>query len=209
MIQIRNISPVERVAFSTSSDDEAGRPLRIELGPGEVQFIMQEQLKKWPIHAKSRFAELVEHGSLAVNTTNNAHVAPDRSNRLTFSAIDLNSALSDAINFKTEYNAHLSNSAFHTAADGANLVTSADPTNLATLITLLTEARLDYNAHIVLGASHPFPDAINGVILGVPTDLPTSLALLEELVRRLRTHKLHNTPDGTDALNPIEILTFA
>lgn len=207
MIQIRNISPIERVAFSTASHDNPGRPTRVELGPGEVVFIMEGQLTTWPDHAKSALAAFVEYGSLAVHNLNNTHVAPDRSSRLTFTAIDLASALLDAITFKTEYNAHLANTAFHTLADATNVLTSADPTDLAELITLLTEARTDHDAHLILAASHPFTDLINGVTLGVPANLPDSLALLEELVRKLRTHKLHNVGSGTAALSPIDILT--
>lgn len=208
MIQIRNISPVERVPFSTSSDDDAGRPLRVELGPGEVQFIMQGQLAAWPVHARTRLASFVEHGSLSVHLLNSTHIAPDRSKRLTFTAIDLAGAIADAINFKIEHNVHLANSAFHTLADATNLITSADPTDLATLITLLTEAQVDYDAHIILAASHPFTDLVNGVTLGVPTDLPTSLAVLEELVRKLRGHKLYKVDAGSNALTPVEILLF-
>jgi hypothetical protein len=215
MILIQNISPVERVVFSTSSDDEAGRPLRIELGPGDAQLIMKEQLRKWPIHAKSRFAELVEHGSLAVLTMNATHVAPDRTKRVTFSSFDLRSCVIDVINFKTEYNIHIASTAFHTLADTTNPITSPDPdltdppaTQLADVITLLTEAQTDYNAHLLLGASHPFTDLVNDVAVVVPTDLPTSISSLSALVRRLNLHKLHKVTDGSDALTPIEILNF-
>jgi hypothetical protein len=136
------------------------------------------------------------------------HISPDRSKRLTFTAIDLASALLDANNFKVEYNAHIGNSAFHTVADTTNPITSADATDLATLITLLTEARIDYNAHIILAGSHPNTDLLNGVVSGVPADLSDSLTLLDELVRRLRLHKTHAIAAGSDALTPVEILTF-
>ncbi len=53
-----------------------------------------------------------------------------------------------ANDFKAKWNAHVGDASQHTSgADSTNVITSANATNLATLITLITEAITDYTAH--------------------------------------------------------------
>ncbi|MCP3681243.1 MAG: hypothetical protein GY861_01005 [bacterium] len=59
----------------------------------------------------------------------------------------LATAIALANAFKATYNSHCGSTAEHASADAVNTTAAADATNLATLITLITELLTDYDAH--------------------------------------------------------------
>lgn len=69
----------------------------------------------------------------------------------------------------------------HLAEDTANVVAAADASDLATLITLLTECQTDYNAHRVSLTYHLAADTVNTLALAAPIDLTTCIAAIKEL----------------------------
>lgn len=66
-------------------------------------------------------------------------------------ATDLASAILRANDIKAKYNTHCASTVINYAADATNTTTSADSTDLASLITLLNEMRTDIAAHMQSG----------------------------------------------------------
>lgn len=207
-----------RVTFHS----HGGRPLRIALGYGERAIANQADVGLWPPEALQELAGLVQSGTLRMEARNTVHVVQDRGYQLPVSsanrsgALNLVTAVEKANEFKRVYNLHIAATEVHTVADATNVITAADvdpaddeATQLADLITLLTEARADYNAHIILGASHPVVDTFNAVTAAVPSDLASCLLVLDELYPRFNQHQLQFVDDGgAGPLTPTDILAL-
>jgi hypothetical protein len=116
----------------------------------------------------------LENGTIRGIDANNAAlhlVEKKRVLRDVWKILDIYPGLDTAIallnDIKTQYEAHrvLTAGSVHGAADSTNVVTAADATNLATLITLADDLRTQYEAHRVLtaGAVHGAADTTNAV----------------------------------------------
>lgn len=212
MIEIRNISDF-RWSTTPNKGSVRGLPVPIEVGPktkvDSRLVILQDDLKNYQIGTKMDLADGVSKGVLVLQELDSSHVTPDETPLPALSpytANNLQGMIDAAIAFKNTYNVHEVNVAFHTAA-GAAPITSADPTDLATLIVLLTEARTDYNTHIA-AAIHPNPDTANGVILAAPVNAATCNAVLKELWGRYSQHKKWATTSANPPLNPPAIIAY-
>jgi hypothetical protein len=209
MLQIQNISDY-LVSFAASYQGGQGRPLYVKLGPGEHTLITQAELANWPMGTKQNLASYVQRALLRVNEATCSHTAIDKGHLLPeFDVFNLETALDRAALVKSVINEHMLDPALHTAADTANLITVADPTDLATLITFftsaLTGATAQFNAHIG-NAVHPVADISNTVAI-VPTDLDSSILALRELEGRFGGHK-RELPAGGTVLSPPAIIAY-
>lgn len=205
MLMVKNISEYG-ISVMTSEFAGQGRPYVLYLKPGKFQYMLQDQLKVWPHGGKQDLAAYVQKGVLEVKELSAVHVATDESSTPTFASNDLATALTDAVIIRDNYNAHIGNTAFHTAVDAANVSVLAPPTTLPLLIAFITDLQGKYDAHILL-AIHPTPDAWNPTAAGVPIDLPTSLVALRELFALVAQHKEQKVTLGA-ALTPQQIITY-
>jgi len=101
-------------------------------------------------------------------------------------------AMYRANEYKAAFNTHLASTVFHTAADAVNPIVAADATDLATLITLLTEFRANYEAHRILvggGPVHGSADSTNAITAPVPTDLDTCVTLVKDIILQYEAHR--------------------
>jgi len=101
-------------------------------------------------------------------------------------------AMYRANDYKAAFNTHLASTDYHTAADTVNPIVAADASDLATLITLLTEFRTNYEAHRVLvggGPVHGTADAANAITAAVPTDLESCLTLVKDIILKYEAHR--------------------
>ena len=98
-------------------------------------------------------------------------------------ATDLATAITKANALKAAYNLHcaVSSGRHHKAADAVNTISALNATDLASLLTLLTEVKTDMNAHMASTTVHYFADVTNTVSHANPTDLPTALTFLQEV----------------------------
>jgi hypothetical protein len=206
MLQIRNVADFP-VMVSTSYTGGQGRPLYIKLGPGEHKLVGQQEVGKWPLGAKENLAESMQMGHLLVNELVAVHSPKDDGHVLPeFTACNLGSAILTAagewsnVTGKTDgwsdvYNAHVLNQAVHSAADTANMMTLARPTDLTTLIAYVTAMKAKFNAHIGAGV-HATADTANTIGAPVPADLPTCIASLRQLYGRFDAHKKQFSAGG-------------
>ncbi len=214
MLQIRNIAKYG-CSVKTTGGGGTARPMVINLMPDEHLYMMQAQLTAWPMEAKQDLASYVSSGILSVKELAASHVAPDKSENLTFVSKtvggDKFTSLEEYVVYhaniwKSEYNAHVITTAFHTVA-GAGLAT-ANATNLATAITLITALRVAYNAHIIAGAQHPNADANNAVSTPVLVTEVNCMDALEQFVDKFSTHKQWLIPAASTDLTPSAIITY-
>ena len=79
-----------------------------------------------------------------------AHIAADASPPSLTIATDVASAVTLANAIKADYNTHIGDTGQHPNADATNTIASSDATNLATLQTLLNEAKntTGFNQHV-------------------------------------------------------------
>lgn len=108
-----------------------------------------------------------------------------------FPGLDLAVALANDI--KAKYNAHIPSTTYHSTGDSTNTVTSADATDLASLITLVNEIKSDYNAHRVEAGVHPTDDTTNVVTSADATDLATAITLVNEIRTDYEAHRASAT----------------
>lgn len=97
---------------------------------------------------------------------------------------------------KLDFNAHIASVVFHTAADGVNAMVAAAATNLATLLTLINEARTNYEAHRILvggGPVHGQADTINALSAAVATDLDSAVVLAKDIKAKFTSHQAYIT----------------
>jgi len=212
MIQITNVS-LHRWSCSTSYAGARGIPLYFNLGPRtkpaeNSEIILKENLKNYGSGVKQTIADAVASGIIMVQELDGTHVANDRTiiDFKPYTAHNLPTLYAAGNLFKSVYNTHQASTAYHTAA-GALPITSPDATDIATLITLLTEARSDYNTHIPL-AIHPTPDSHNLIIHAVPTDAATCEAFLREAWGRFLEHRMWVKDAAAAPLNPNQIITY-
>lgn len=119
--------------------------------------------------------------------------------------VKLDADLEIANDLKAAYNAHLASTTCHTTADAVNVITSADATDLASLIVLLNEAAADYEAHRILvggGPVHGSADATHAITAPAAADLATADALLMDLARQWYLHRRDTS--GTPAVHLAE-----
>jgi len=121
------------------------------------------------------------------------------------SSVGLSSAISLANDLKAKYNAHCADTADHTtAADDVNTIGADDATDLASLITLVTEMLTDYAAHdddAELGANWVYHAAQEGgdhslASAVAPTDLPECIARLNDFKSKYNAHDADGTCHG-------------
>jgi hypothetical protein len=212
MIQITNVSPY-KWALSTSYAGSRGTPLYFNLSPiskppKNTEVILKENLKNYGSGVKQAIADGVASGIIVVQELDGAHVANDRTifDLGGFTAHNLPTLYAAGNLFKSVYNAHELSTAFHTAA-GALPITSPDATDVATLITLLTEARTDYNTHIGT-AIHPNPDGTNLIVHAVPVDAATCESFMREAWGVFQQHRKWAQAAATAPLNPNQIITY-
>lgn len=116
-------------------------------------------------------------------------------------AVGLERAIALALECKSDYNTHLASLTAHTAADTTNVVVAADPTTLATLITLVTELLTDYDAHegdseqASAWSYHEAQEAGNCSLASTsaPTDIATCIARLNDFRAKFNTHGADGT----------------
>ncbi len=217
MLQVRNVADFP-VMVSTSFMGGQGRPLYIKLQPGEHKLIGQEELKKWPEGSKENLAESMQMGHLLVNELVAVHTPKDDGHVLPkLTACNLGSALIASagewsnVTGKTDgwsdiYNAHILNRAVHSAADSANEMILARPTDLATLVAYVVVMKTKFNAHIGAGV-HATADGENTIGLPVPADLPTCIQSLRQLYGRFDAHKKQFSAGGA-WLTPDAIIAY-
>lgn len=207
MIVVRNISNY-RVGVSSSYQGAHGRPLYLNLGPNDSQFMNGDDLKNWGPGAKEALASYAQNGTLQVDQVAAVHESHDTGHKVPdFSAMDLPSALLYADKLRNVYNAHARSGGVHTAKDTANVETSAAPTNVATLSAFVVSLQTKYDAHILLGAAHPNPDTFNPTTL-VPGTLAASIAALKELQALFTMHKKQALSAGAITLTVPQIITY-
>jgi len=111
-------------------------------------------------------------------------------------------ACTTANEIKAVYNAHLASTTYHTAADTWNTATSADATDLASLLVLANEIRGDYAKHRILvggGPVHGSADTVHATTAPIATDLTTAVALLRDITTQFYGHKVDTS--GTPAIH--------
>jgi len=112
-----------------------------------------------------------------------------------------------ANNIKSTFNTHIADGSAHATADTTNTITSADATDVPSLITLTTELQSKYDAHnddAALGAGWVYHIAQGGDALDNSTTAPRSLTdcqvLLDDLVESFQAHRgdttAHNSATG-------------
>lgn len=83
-------------------------------------------------------------------------------------------------------------------------ITSANATDLPTLVTISNEIRLDYIAHIEDAVGHDAADIVNTIAAAVVTDLATAQTLLNEVKADYNAHRseagVHPNNDGGNAI---------
>lgn len=125
------------------------------------------------------------------------------------SAADVTQYTADLVSLvnelKSDYNLHRVSTVYHTAADGTNVVASANATDLATAITLVNEMRADYNAHLSQSGVHQLADASNSVSSPVATTLQAAVTLAHELQDKYNAHLaqlgVHGHDDTSNAVS--------
>jgi hypothetical protein len=173
-----------------------------------VAIILQENLKNYGTGVKQTIADAVASGIIVVEEIDGAHVANDRTifDLRPYTANNLPTLYTAGNLFKSVYNTHELSTAFHTTA-GALPITSPDATDVATLITLLTEARADYNAHIIV-AIHPTPDTKNAIVHVAPVDAATCESFMNEAWGKFEQHRRWGVNAAAAPLNPNQIITY-
>lgn len=117
------------------------------------------------------------------------------------STVGLSSAITLANALKVKYNSHIADVAQHTtAADTVNVITAADATDLASLVTLTTELTTDYDAHegdSELAAAwlyHPAQETGDDSLTAV-----TAVSTLPQCIKRLNDFKTKFNAHDADA----------
>lgn len=203
MLQIRNISigkPSEtRVAERTNwGAGTAAFPLFFDLSPGQTLEVPQTSVHAWDPGVKQWLAEYMAHNILAVYEVTTSHLYQDKGNDPVYSVDHLIDAKFDplatthaieiATTLHTAMNDHFENTRAHNAA--TTLIGAAVPTDLATLITWITEAQTRYDTdHRPAIAAHPVIDLVNTLALGAPATLAQCIAALRELYIAYDNHK--------------------
>jgi len=208
MLEIRNICSY-RVSVMTGDSGGSNRPNVINLGPGEHQLMMQDELTAWTKSSKQSLAKYVEMSTLRVKELTSVHVGQDMASDPAFTVInlDLDSTINTAISFRDAWNLHLK-SGVHITEDLTNNMVLADPTDLVTLIAFLTAQRAFYIAHIPSVVFHSVADAVNTLTAVIPIDLATCNVLLVDLFAKFEKHKKQAVDALTAPLTPVAILTY-
>jgi len=207
MIQIKNIGG-NLVSVLTSDASGKGQPNVVKLRPGTVKLMSKGELKQWPKGAKVDMANYVTANMLELVELTLVHNYIEKSTKTEFTAIDLQSAINDAVAYKAAFNQHVENATAHTAAD-TNILISPDPTDLPELITLMIEALANHDLHIVT-AVHVTVDTWNDAPVIVVADLPSSILAIKAMITLLHSHKTQTVPNTTPTmLTPAQIIAYS
>jgi len=207
MLQIQNIGQYG-VSVKTSDGGGAGRPNVLKLRPNQLTFMMQQELKSWPTGAKEDLSRYVQMGTLVIKELDGVHNGPDKTAKLDFYAEDLGSAILFGIAFQASYNVHVESEVFHTPA-GTNLSTAAAPTDLATLITLVTDLRTVFNTHVAAAPPHANADTQFAAGTGALVTVDDCVAALRDLNNVLDGHREALVPNAAPTvLTPAQIITY-
>lgn len=113
---------------------------------------------------------------------------------------------------KTQYEAHRVDVSAHSSADTTNVVSAADATNLASLITLANELKADYEAHRADGTAHTSPDTTNTVTLADATDIVSAVKLINAVKAAYEAHRIstasHSAADTTNMITKIDAFAW-
>lgn len=109
---------------------------------------------------------------------------------------------------KSDYNTHRTQATIHSVNDTANVVTAANATDLATLLTLCADIRTQLNAHYSNsgGSYHLVADTVNPITVAAPTDLRTAVIFLNEAKT---SYNAHRTQTGVHPVNDAVNVTTA
>ncbi len=210
MLQIQHIGKY-RIGLSTGAQGGGtGQPNLLNMNNRDVALVQTEALRAWVPEAKEALAGYVQSGQLAVREMTCVHESIDSTplfDEPVLYSTGETKALEAAVLFKKIYNKHLLNTAYHTAADVANPIVTADPTDVPSLVIFLAAVKINYNAHLADGAiAHLAADTVN-VAVETATDLPTSVIALERLFYLFHAHKEFCTPTGLP-LTPDAIIAY-
>jgi hypothetical protein len=126
--------------------------------------------------------------------------------------VGLSSAITLANAIKAKFNSHIADATEHaTSTDTANVVTSPDATDLASLITLTNELTTDYDAHegdAELGAAWLYHDAqeagnVSLAATTAVTSIPTCIVRLNNMKTQFTAHDADDTAHGTKDEYPV------
>lgn len=210
MLQIQNIGQYG-VSVKTWDGGGSGRPNVLHLRPNEMAFMMQQELKSWPTGAKEDLSRYVQMGTLVVKEVDGVHNGPDKSAKLDFYADDLGSAILFGVAFQQSYNKHVESAVFHTAPVPAHRSTAAVPTDLATLITLITNLRTVYTVHGAAAPPHVNADTqfICAPAAPAPVTEQDCIVALRDLNNILDGHREALVPAAAPTvLLPAQIITY-
>jgi hypothetical protein len=215
MLRISNVSANQRFSFPARAIGMASTPGFIDLAANQSMVLPRLTVHEWLASSKQALAEMVAAGVAQVGEIDPVHLYQDKGHLLQYgydyllvenSAVGLSRAIEVATDYAVKFNQHVNQLAVHTA--GSINITAATPTNLATLITWVTDAQIQYAAHSVAAAAHPTPDTWNTLALGVPGTLLQCIAALQELHAGYTFHKTWIDEGSFVALNIPGILTY-
>lgn len=213
MIQLSNVSN-QAWAISTCYNGGRGIPLYLRLlskTKGQASFvrIMKENLRNYGRGVQEQIADGVQLGIIQVNELDGVHTSPDKTSLpdVTTPTTDLAELIASSIAFKLFFNGHVVNMNFHLIL-GATTIAAADPTDLAGVITLLTEAITDFNAHLIVAGLHSIDDTSNTMTVGAPVTAQDASDDLNELWAKLRSHKEFAYNSGNPPLSPGQIIGY-
>lgn len=207
MLQIQNISKFG-VSVKTSDGGGSGRPNVLKLRPNSMTLMMQQELKSWPTGAKEDLSRYVQMGTLIIKELDRVHNGPDKSRKLDFYAEDLGSCLTFSVELQEDYNTHVLSEVFHTPA-GTNTSTAAAPTDLPTLITLISDIRTNFNLHVVNTTPHVNADNQFAAATNPLTTVQDCVEALRQLNNVLDGHKEAVVPNASPTvLTPAQIITY-
>lgn len=127
-------------------------------------------------------------------------------------SVDLEGAIDLAVEIRSKYADHLADTTEHTAgADTTNIITSAAPTDLTTLVVFLTEFITDYTAHeadsalVAAWVYHAGQRTGTHALTSTtaPITLDDCLTLIDDIKSKFNSHDSDTSAHGTDTLHQI------
>lgn len=129
-------------------------------------------------------------------------------------SVDLEGALDLAVNIRSKYIEHIADTTEHTAsADTTNIITSAAPTDLPTLIVFIEEFITDYTAHeLDSGQSsgwsyHAGQRTATHALASTaaPTTLAECLTFLDDMKSKFNAHDSDGSAHGADTQHQVSV----